>query len=179
MRRSMLLLALAAVWVIGAHPASAAPAAEAPAGGGRDHHDDARLPDEHWPAVKFRAKVVEVIHGDSMKALRDGTTVTIRLHGIDCPDRGKPHGDDAAAFTEKAVLGREVTAVVRGDDKYHRIVAEVFLENGKNLNHELLRLGHAWWYRQYSHEAILLKLESEARDKRRGVWRSWPSRKTR
>ena len=40
-----------------------------------------------------------------------------------------------------------------------------------NLNHEIVRAGFAWWYRQYArHDKELERLESEAKGAKRGLW---------
>jgi endonuclease YncB( thermonuclease family) len=52
-------------------------------------------------------------------------------------------------------FGKEVTVVVRDTDRYGRTVAVVILPDGRNLNHELVKRGYAWWYRKYaSHDRI-------------------------
>jgi endonuclease YncB( thermonuclease family) len=41
----------------------------------------------------------------------------------------------------------------------------------RDLNHEIVRAGFAWWYRQYARgDGDLEGLEREARDARRGLW---------
>ena len=53
----------------------------------------------------------------------------------------------------------------------YRLVADVILPDGRNLNRELVRAGLAWWYRRYApHDAELEALEAEARAARRGLW---------
>ena len=50
-------------------------------------------------------------------------------------------------------------------------MGEVLLPDGRNLNHELVRAGFAWWYRKYAPEDETLKqLEQEARAAKRGLW---------
>ena len=56
-------------------------------------------------------------------------------------------------------------------DKYGRTVGDVILPDGTNLNHEFVRAGFAWWYRQYaSGDRTLEALEAEARKAKRGLW---------
>ena len=60
---------------------------------------------------------------------------------------------------------------VRDIDRYKRIVAEIILPDGRNLNRELVRGGPAWWYQQYARQALMLRdLEREARAVKRGLW---------
>jgi micrococcal nuclease len=57
---------------------------------------------------------------------------------------------------------------VRDIDRYHRMVAEITLPDGKVLNHELVRAGLAWWFRRYARsDSELHRLETEARGKAR------------
>ena len=41
------------------------------------------------PRESETARVVKVTDGDTIKVLRDGEEVTIRLEGVDCPERGE------------------------------------------------------------------------------------------
>jgi len=44
------------------------------------------------------------------------------------------------------------------------------LDDGRSLNHELVRVGLAWWYRQYAKkDAELERLEKEARKAKVGL----------
>ena len=40
-----------------------------------------------------------------------------------------------------------VTVKVRDVDRYGRLVADAILSDGRNLGHELMQVGMAWWYR--------------------------------
>lgn len=95
----------------------------------------------------------------------------IRLHGIDCPERGQPYSRQAKKFAANAVFGKTVTARVMDIDRYGRVVAEVFLPDGRSLNREIVRAGFAWWYRQYApSDRQLERLETEAKQARPGLW---------
>ena len=59
----------------------------------------------------------------------------------------------------------------RGQDRYQRTIADVILPDGRNLNHEIVRAGFAWWFRKYAPgDEALERLEKEARQARRGLW---------
>ena len=51
-----------------------------------------------------------------------------------------------------------------------RLLGEVVLPDGRSLNQELVRAGYAWWFRRYSRDSTLARLEQEAREWRRGLW---------
>ena len=47
----------------------------------------------------------------------------------------------------------------------------VMLPDGPSLNQELVKPGWCWWYRKYAPgDTVLERLESEAREGRRGLW---------
>ena len=50
-------------------------------------------------------------------------------------------------------------------------MAEIIPPDGRNLNHELVRAGLAWWYQYYARrETVLRDLEEEALVAKRGLW---------
>ena len=123
------------------------------------------------PRHQFSGRVVLVLDGDTIEELRERTPQRVRLHGVDCPERGQAFGTVAREFTAERAFGRTVTIRMRDTDRYGRTVGEVILPDGKNLNHELVRAGLAWWYQHYAADDIRLeRAESEARQARRGLW---------
>jgi len=119
---------------------------------------------------QFSGRVVSVSDGDTISVLYNAGEVRVRLSGIDCPEKGQAYGTRAKLFTSQAAFGRNVTVQVADHDRYGRVVGEVILPDGMNLNHELLRAGLAWWYRQYSSDRELAGLEAQARAEHRGLW---------
>ena len=121
-------------------------------------------------AEQFTGKVVGVTDGDTIKVMRSGKAEKIRLAGIDCPERKQAFGTRAKQFTSDMAFGKVVTVKVETVDQYGRTVGEVILPDGRSLNHELVKAGFAWWYRQYSRDISLGQLEEEARIAKRGLW---------
>jgi len=115
-------------------------------------------------------RVLSVSDGDSMRVERDGKVEPIRLEGIDCPEDRQAFGKAATEFVSQLVSGQVVTVNEKGRDKYGRILADVILADGRSLNEELLRVGLAWHYKQYSKDETLARLEAEARLAKRGLW---------
>ena len=62
--------------------------------------------------------------------------------------------------------------VVRGlkRDKQGRVSAEVLLHDGRNVGHELLKEGLAWWRRSASSDARLEVIEELAKASDKGLW---------
>ncbi len=126
-----------------------------------------------YPALSwadFGARVVTVHDGDRLTIRHDGRNETIYLKDIDCPELKQPHGKQAKHVTAAFVANRDV--VVRGlaRDRQGRLSAEVLLHDGRNVGHELLKEGLAWWRRSGSSNADLEIVEELARASRKGLW---------
>ena len=117
----------------------------------------------------WNGKVVGVSDGDTITVLHDGIAEKIRLYGIDCPEKGQAFGKRAKQFTSKMVFGRAVEARPITTDRYGRTIAWIYFD-GACLNEELLKVGLAWHYKRYSPEKYLAELETEARQKKAGLW---------
>jgi endonuclease YncB( thermonuclease family) len=58
-----------------------------------------------------------------------------------------------------------------GKDKYGRTIADVFLPDGTNINHMLVKDGWCWRYRKYAPgDVVLEELERRARGAGLGLW---------
>ncbi len=115
--------------------------------------------------------MVGVIDGDTIDVLHDAVAERIRLNGIDCPEKRPAFGRKAKEFTSEMVFGKEVRIITHKRDRYGRTIGDVIVSDTYSLNHELLRAGLAWWYRQYAPDnRSLEQLENEAREEQRGLW---------
>jgi micrococcal nuclease len=118
----------------------------------------------------FAARVVTVHEGDHLTIRHEGRSETIYLKDIDCPELKQPYGKQAKQAVAAYMGNRDV--VVRGltRDKQGRLSGEVLLQDGRNVGHELLKEGLAWWQRSASNDASLEVLEELARASRKGLW---------
>ena len=122
-------------------------------------------------AGSFEGRVVRVLDGDTIDVLvPEKTIVRVRLAGIDAPERGQPFGRKATQAVRDMAAGKTVRIASQSKDRYGRTIGEAFLPDGRSLNRELVRLGLAWQYRQYSDDQELANLEAEARKATRGLW---------
>lgn len=130
---------------------------------------------EPWVEVRW------VSDGDTI-VLADGERV--RYNGINAPeiaheDQGttaEPYGDAAKRFNIKLVKSRKVRLEfdVERRDQYGRLLAYVFLPEGKFVNAELIAGGYAYCLPGTSNKRygqLLLKFQREAMSARRGLWR--------
>jgi endonuclease YncB( thermonuclease family) len=122
-------------------------------------------------STEFSAKVTGVQEGDILRIDHNGKAEKIRLWGIDAPEMSQRFASNAKKFTSGLTLGQTVTLRVLEVDRFKRQVAFITLPDGRNLNHELVRAGMAWWFVRYApKDATLEQLEAEARKNRRGLW---------
>jgi micrococcal nuclease len=127
------------------------------------------FPESH--AADFSGQVIRVLDGDTIEVLYNQKAHRIRLHGIDCPEKGQPFGKVAKWATSALVFGRTVMVQGHDTDKYKRLVADVLLADETNVNQKLVKDGWCWWYRKYApSDAVLEALEAEAREANRGLW---------
>jgi endonuclease YncB( thermonuclease family) len=117
----------------------------------------------------LEGRVVSVHDGDTITLLVGNTTVKVRLAGIDTPEQGQPWAKRARQALVDRVFGKEVRVIAVTIDAYGRTVGEVYADN-VCVGCELVREGHAWVYRKYSDDPVLLRLEADARANHRGLW---------
>jgi len=114
--------------------------------------------------------VVGVIDGDTADVRLDSGMIRVRLHAIDAPESGQPHGKAAKAALADLVFGKAVEVEPYEQDRYDRLVARVWID-GVDVNAEMLRTGNAWTYRRYADDPAYCTYEQAARDLGRGLWR--------
>mgnify|MGYP001288358451 CR=1 FL=1 len=79
--------------------------------------------------------MIRVVDGDTIDVLTDAKeTIRIRLHGIDCPERGQPFGNNATQALKASILGNVVKVVSHGQDRYDRTIGRTFVDLAKSLN---------------------------------------------
>lgn len=94
-----------------------------------------------------------VLHGSAYVV--DGDTLVIRntrirLFGVDAPEMQHPFGQKAKWALVSLCKGKTVRAEVIEEDSHGRIVARCFLEDGRDLSAEMVRLGLALDWPKFS-----------------------------
>lgn len=60
--------------------------------------------------LALTGKIISVSDGDTFTILTEANNkIKIRLHGIDCPEKGQAFGNKAKQFTADLVFGKTVT----------------------------------------------------------------------
>ena len=121
-------------------------------------------------AADFTSPVISVLDGDTIEVLHNQHPERIRLDGSDCPEKGHAFGNNAKLAASELVFGKDVTLQTHGHDKYGRILGDVILPDGLNLNQDLVKQGWCWSYRKYAPgDAVLEELEKTARAAKNGL----------
>ena len=133
--------------------------------------------------------VTRVIDGDTLDIdIPDPTqnqpTTRIRLWGVDTPETKHPRfgqmyfGPEAAQFTEKLTLNQSVRVRLEPfenpRDKYHRLLAYIYLPDNSSLNEKLLTQGFAYADERFSHmfRKKFLDLQKQAKRQNLGLWKN-------
>jgi micrococcal nuclease len=127
--------------------------------------------------------VTKVSDGDTFWVEKeDGAKEKVRLIGIDAPESRNTgqkkigyFGKEAKNYLTKYLLNKKVRLEtdVRPRDRYNRLLAYVYLENGTFLNAHLVKNGYAMVYTvppNVKHADYFVKLQQEARKNKRGLW---------
>jgi len=125
-----------------------------------------------FPIVSFAqltGKVVAIADGDTFTILVNKQQIKIRLHGIDCPEKGQDFSQVAKDFISDYVFDKVVTVRTKSKDRYRRTIGIVTVD-GKNVNEKLLEAGLAWHFKKYDKNPAWAKLEETARKNKRGLW---------
>ena len=113
----------------------------------------------------------------------------VRLYGIDAPESSQKGGPQSTKQLKKLIGSRKkIWLQPSGTDQYGRIVALIYPRKGNpddSFNYNMVLSGHAHCYMlQPHHRAAYQKAETEAKEKRRGLWKQstptkpWDYRKT-
>jgi micrococcal nuclease len=129
-------------------------------------------------------RVVHVVDGDTLDIDcpdGPGPHTRVRLWGVDTPETVKPEtpvehfGPEASAFAQQAAGGKRVTLELerrQTRDKYGRLLAYVFLDDGQMLNRQLVQEGYGYSDPRYEHryKQEFDRLQRHAMRERLGLW---------
>lgn len=117
-------------------------------------------------------KVISILDGDTYDILLDGKRmIRIRMEGIDAPEKGMPFYRVAKKFLGDLCFEKNVRLEIHGKDNHERTLSFSYLEDGRELSHEMIKAGLAWHFKKYSSDTSLSNLEIEAHNLRIGLWK--------
>lgn len=124
----------------------------------------------------FTGLVVLVSDGDTIKVRdRCGNLRTVRMLGIDAPEKAQAHGLESKAALITMVRGKRVYVRTSSKDKYGRDLGKVIYAK-LDINLEQIKSGNAWHYKAYEQSQIekdrlaYSEAENAARANLAGLW---------
>jgi len=137
---------------------------------------DVTLPPDHYHVTK-------VVDGDTIAIDMHGERATVRFIGIDTPETVHPTkpvecfgieaSNKAKELLTNAVVWLKTDSTQGEQDKYGRLLAYVFLEDGTNVNEYMIRNGYAYEYtygKAYEYQTLFKEAQLEAQTEKRGLW---------
>jgi len=122
-----------------------------------------------------------VVDGDTIVVEIEGKQGKVRLIGVDTPETVHPSkpveyfGKEASNFTKGMVEGKKVRLEYdwQKRDKYGRLLAYVYLEDGTFLNAEIIKQGYGFAYTKYPFKYLdeFRQYEREAKENNKGLWK--------
>lgn len=128
-------------------------------------------------------RVDRVVDGDTVRIIRNGKSVPLRLIGGDTPETVHPtrpvecYGPEASAEAKRLLTGKRVQVVydpTQGRlDKYGRDLVYLHLPDGRDFMEHMIATGHAEEYRyrtDYQRMDDYRAAERHAQDTGAGMW---------
>jgi micrococcal nuclease len=130
---------------------------------------------------RLEGSVIRVVDGDTIHVKLADRVEKVRYIGVNTPElhhpsRGEEPGGRAAAEVNRRLVGGQRVRLerdVQSRDRHGRLLAYVWIGE-LMVNAELVRLGYAQVITvppNVRHQDLFLKLQREAREAGRGLWR--------
>jgi endonuclease YncB( thermonuclease family) len=124
------------------------------------------------PALPTEGEVTAVVDGDTIEVETRDWKATVRLAGINAPDRDECLNEEASDHLAATIAGTVVSLEILGTDQFDRTLAHVFARDS-HINREMVATGLALVSDPAAddpHRASLLDAEAEAVDSARRMW---------
>jgi len=123
------------------------------------------------PRAVFAGNTIQVPDGDGLYLSLTAGSVHVRLFGVDAPEWGQAYAKGAWLLLSRLTLKKKITCSHIANDKYGRLVCEIFPDDGTLPALELLNAGLAWHSSMYApHRDDYATAQAIARMYRRGIW---------
>jgi len=128
----------------------------------------------------LEVNVLRVVDGDTCVIQWNDMSLKVRLIGVDTPETVHPfkpiefYGKQASNFLKSQIENKIIHLKFDENkiDKYGRILAYVYLGDTL-INSEIIKQGYGYAYTRFPFlmKSIFIKLEEEAREAKRGLWK--------
>ncbi len=129
--------------------------------------------------------VSRVVDGDTIEVIRDNVKEKVRLIGVNTPETVDPRkkvecfGKEASAHAKEILLGQKVKLVSDDTqtkyDKYGRLLAYVYTDDGLFINKHMISEGYAYEYTYrvpYLFQNEFKEAQVKAQTQGKGLWRA-------
>jgi micrococcal nuclease len=126
------------------------------------------------PSAMERARVLDIIDGDTLDVETDGREERVRIFGIDTAERGERcYAEASSRLADLAAREVRLAADARDRDRNGRLLRYVYTPAGLSIDAALVAEGLAYaWTRDGALRDALVSLEAVARMAGRGcLWR--------
>jgi endonuclease YncB( thermonuclease family) len=120
----------------------------------------------------IQGKVIGIYDGDTYSLLTiDNNTLKIRMEGIDAPEREMPYHTASRKKLSELIYKKTVYFDKTGEDVHGRSLGFTFLENGIDVDIEMLKAGMVWHFKRYNDNPDYANAEDAARKQKVGLWK--------
>jgi micrococcal nuclease len=128
------------------------------------------VPVQVLAGTEFVARVLTVHEGDRVTIHYQEKNQMLALRDVDCPELKQPYGKQAKHAAAAYLANRDVVVRELKKDQRGRVTADIFLTDGRNIAHELVKEGLAWVLPGEVYDPTLKDMEELARASKRGLW---------
>ncbi len=115
-------------------------------------------------------QILKVKDGDTFDYLDcNGVIHTVRLAGIDTPEKGQPFANKAKEKLSSLLHSGKITLLRTGSGNHKRLAMEVFVD-GIDVNLELVKSGFAWREPRFDKAGKYIQAETDAKNAKIGLW---------
>jgi micrococcal nuclease len=117
---------------------------------------------------EYKGSILRVIDGDTYVFQTMEGSLTVRMLGIDAPEKDQQYSKESAEFLSK-YLNKDATLIRTGIDRYGRTLGTLIIDS-LDINMLSLKAGCSWHYKRYSTDKEYANTEEYARNNRIGLW---------
>ena len=140
-----------------------------------------------WPSFAHEWFSVKWVNDGDTIVLADGRNV--RYIGINAPEidhgsqKAEPYGYKAKNHNKKMVLSTMIRLEIDKEryDQYGRLLAYIFLKDGKFVNKAMIEQGYAYLLPRrpnVRYNKVLLQSQRNAMSAKHGIWRNWKEKES-
>jgi len=140
-----------------------------------------------WPSFAHEWFNVKWVNDGDTIVLADGRNV--RYIGINAPEidhgiqKAEPYGYKAKNYNKKMVLSTMIRLEIDKEryDQYGRLLAYIFLKDGKFVNKAMIEQGYAYLLPRrpnVRYNKVLLQSQRNAMSAKQGIWRNWKEKES-